>query len=573
MNRFSFSLLLSVCLVIVNTAEATAPVVSNQIADYTAYAGAPARSIDLSTAFSDPDATSAVRMETVLGTMDVILYGQQKPITVANFLNYVNSGRYFKSDPATGQLAPSFIHRSVPGFVIQGGGFLATTDPTDSTHTNAQATQVAVFSPIQNEPGIPNTRGTIAMAKTSDPNSATSQWFINLANNTSLDDPANSGGFTVFGRVAGNGMGIADAIAALPRYNFGAPFGELPLRNYTSPNPVKVSNLISIPGIAQISPLTFSASSNNTTVATVAVSGTRLLVTGKTVGRATITVTATDLDGAAVSQTFTVNVIAAPGRFVNISTRLQVGTGDNVLIGGFIVRGTASKRLVVRGIGPSLAANGISNPLADPILELHNASTTLATNDNWQTAPNQQDVSDIGLAPASASEAAILATVPANSDGIPYTVILRGVNDQTGVGLVEVYDVDNGPGSTILNISTRGRVDLNDNVMIGGFFVGGTESKRILVRGIGPSLTAAGVIGALADPTIDLRDSQGNPIESNNDWQSAPNASDIQASGLAPTNPKESAVLRTLAPGAYTAILRGANNTAGVALVEAYQLP
>src|SRR3954469_8142881 len=159
-----------------------APVVTSQIADFTEYAGAPARSIDLTTAFSDPDVSNAVRMTTVLGNIDIALFGQQKPVTVANFLKYIDEGRYFKIDPTNGQLASSFIHRSISSFVIQGGGFLGTVNPTDPG--NAQPTAVLTLPPIQNEPGISNTRGTIAMAQFgTDPNSATSQWFINLANN------------------------------------------------------------------------------------------------------------------------------------------------------------------------------------------------------------------------------------------------------------------------------------------------------------------------------------------------------------------------------------------------------
>lgn len=559
----------------VSLAQNIPPVVSSQIADFTEYAGAPARSIDLSTNFTDPDASAAIRLTTVLGNIDLILHGAQKPITVANFLNYVDQGRYFKIDPTTGQLASSFIHRSEPGFVIQGGGFLGTVD---SSNTSIQPTAVLTFPAIQNEPGISNRRGTIAMAKLgNDPNSATSQWFINLADNggppNNLDTV--NGGFTVFGRVVGNGMTVVDAIAALPRFNAGSPFDELPLRNYNGTSNVQVANLISLPGIAPISPFTFSATSDNTNVVSVAVSGTKLLVSGHVVGLAHITVTATDLEGASVSQNFTVNVVAAPGRLVNISTRLQVGTVADALIGGFIVRGGSSKRLMVRGIGPSLGSSGLTNLLANPILELHDQSGALiSSNDNWGDAANKQDIIDTGIAPAFAGESAILTDVPSDGNGIAYTAILRGVNNTTGIGLVEVYDLDSGAGSTILNISTRGRVDQGDNVMVGGIILGGSEAKPIVIRAIGPSLANAGVPNSLSDPVLELHNAQGALIDSNDDWQSGPRAADIQASGLAPTDPKESAILNTLAPAAYTAIVRGTGSTpTGVALVEAYQLP
>src|SRR5437763_1570003 len=471
------------------SAQNMPPIVVSQIPDFTEYAGTPARSIDLAPDFSDPDVSDAVRLTTVLGNVDIALFGQQKPITVANFLKYVDQGRYFKLDPTTNQIASSFIHRSMPGFVIQGGGYIGTVDPSPTTNPNkdnAQPTQVLAFAPIQNEPGISNKRGTIAMAKLSgDPNSATSEWFINLADNggspTNLD--TQNGGFTVFGKVVNNSMTAVDSIAALPRFNAGAPFDNLPLRNYTSPNPIKVANLVSIPGIAHISPLTFSAVSDTSNV-TLAVSGTKLLVAGNSVGTAHVTVTATDFDGGTVSQRFTVTVIAAPGRLVQLSTRMQVGTGDNALIGGFIMRGSASKRLAIRGIGPS---SGLVGALADPVLELHDSSGTIATNDNWGDAPNKQEIIDAGVAPASPNESVILTTVPSNTTNAFYTAIVRGTNTTTGLGLVEVYDLDSGPGSTLLNISTRGQVGVDPNALIGGFCMGGADSNEDLVRSLGPA--------------------------------------------------------------------------------------
>jgi cyclophilin family peptidyl-prolyl cis-trans isomerase len=544
--------------------------VTSQIAGFTEYSGAAARSIDLTPAFADTDVSAAIRLTTVLGPIDLALLGQQKPITVTNFLHYVNEGRYFLGN------ALSFVHRSLPGFIIQGGGFLGA-----DSGGSLQITQVLAFPAIQNEPGISNKRGTIAMAQDgTNANSATSQWFINLADNggpphnldirNTLPNNDQVGPYTVFGRVVNNSMTVVDAIAAVPRYNSGAPFDSIPLRNYTAPNPVVTANLVSVPGISQISILTFSAMSNSPAIADATVSGTRLLVAGHQLGSALVTVTATDLDGASVSQNFTVNVIAAPGRPVNVSTRLQVGTGDNALIGGFIMRGPSPKRLVIRGIGPS---TGLSGALADPVLELHNgAGATIASNDNWGDAANKQELIDTGLAPSSPNESAILTTVPSDPNNAFYTAIVRGANNATGIGLVEVYDVDSGPGSTLLNISTRGRVDVDPNALIGGFILGGTESKRILVRAIGPSLAAAGVPNALSDPKLELRDANAALLDSNDDWGSSPNQAEILATGLAPTNAKESAVVRILSAAPYTAIVRGVNNTTGVGSVEVYQL-
>jgi hypothetical protein len=406
-----------------------------------------------------------------------------------------------------------------------------------------------------------------------DPNSATSECFINLADNggppNNLD--TQNGGFTVFGRVVNNGMTVVDAIAALPVYNAGSPFDSIPLRNYANPNPVMVSNLVSIPGLSYISPLTFSVTSNNPAIADATVSGTKLLVAGHQIGSATFTVTATDFDGASVSQNFIVNVVAAPGRLVQLSTRMQVGTGDNVLIGGFIMSGPSPKRLMIRAIGPSTGLNGA---LADPVLELHDSTgAVIASNDNWGDAANRQDIIDTGIAPVSPNESAILTTLPSDPAYVSYTAIVRGANNTTGIGLVEVYDLDSGPGSTLLNIATRGRVDIDPNALIGGFILGGTESKRVLVRAIGPSLAASNVPDPLADPILELHDGNGVLLDSNDDWGSSPNQAEIQASGAAPTNPKESAVLRLLPAGSYTAIVRGVNNTTGIGSVEVYQLP
>jgi cyclophilin family peptidyl-prolyl cis-trans isomerase len=550
------------------SAQNMPPVVTSQIANFTEYAGAPARSIDLTTAFSDPDVSNAVRMTTVLGPIDIALFGQQKPITVSNFLNYIDQGRYFVTNANPQKSGHSFIHRSVPGFVIQGGGYI---DTLDSSATYS----VLAFPAIQNEPAISNKRGTIAMAKLSgDPNSATSQWFINLANNggspSNLD--TQNGGFTVFGKVVDGTLTTVDAIAALPIVNAGgSPFDQLPVRNYTSPNPILYANVVAVPAIEYIATLSFTASSSDTAVADAAISSSRLLVSGKQNGTATITVTATDFDGGTVSQQFTVNVVAAPGRLVQLSTRMQVGTGDNALIGGFIMQGAASKRLAIRGIGPS---SGLNGALTDPVLELHDSAGVIATNDNWGDAANKQEIIDAGVAPSSPNESVILTTVPSSTNNASYTAVVRGANNGAGLGLVEVYDLDSGPGSTLLNISTRGQVGADPNALIAGFFVGGTDSKQVLVRAIGPSLTAFGVPGALADPTLELHDGQGALIVSNDDWMvNNPQKTQIQNSGLAPTNAKESAVLQTLSAGAYTAVVRGANGGTGVGSVEVYQLP
>src|SRR5450432_195296 len=265
-----------------------APVVTAPIGDATLFQNASAEVVPLTDHFNDSD-TSGVRLTTVLGNIDIALYNQRTPITVANFKNYVDSGRYFVTDPTTGQPASLFVHRSVPGFVIQSGGFFSTVNPSDPVHV--LPTQVTTFPAITNEPGISNTRGTIAMAKMATaPNSATSQWYINLADNggppNNLD--TTNGGYTVFGRVLGAGMTLVDEIAALPFYNFGSPFDTLPLRNYTSGLPTP-ANLVTIPAISYVSSLVFTAVSDHPAIATAQISGTNLLVNGKQLGSAEIT--------------------------------------------------------------------------------------------------------------------------------------------------------------------------------------------------------------------------------------------------------------------------------------------
>jgi len=246
----------------------------------------------------------------------------------------------------------------------------------------------------------------------------------------------------------------------------------------------------------------------------------------------------------------------------NISTRLLVGTGDNVLIGGFIVTGTQPKKVILRAIGPSLSLPGA---MADPTLELHDSTQAiLATNDNWQDSPDKQAIIDSTIPPTNDNESAIVMTL----DPGAYTAIVQGAKGGTGVALVEIYDLDQAVDSKLGNISTRGLVQTNDDVMIGGFIVLGTEPASSIIRAIGPSLPLA---ETLADPTLELHDSNGAIISSNDNWKDTQEA-EIEAAGLAPTDDFESAIAATLMPGAYTAVVRGNSNTTGLALVEAYQL-
>ncbi|MDP9097547.1 MAG: hypothetical protein M3N48_00940, partial [Verrucomicrobiota bacterium] len=271
---------------------------------------------------------------------------------------------------------------------------------------------------------------------------------------------------------------------------------------------------------------------------------------------------------------FVLATTAAPfvnpaSQLLNISTRLSVQLGDKAMIGGFILTGKDPKQVMIRGIGPSLTAFGVPGALQNPILELHDSTgAIIATNDDWKTDQNKVELT--GIAPTDNRESAIVTTLPANGAG--YTAIVRGNNNTTGVGLVEVYDLSEIANSKAANISTRGFVDAGDNAMIGGFILGGGGNGKVVVRAIGPTLVNFGVSGSLQDPTLELHDGNGALLVFNDNWQQDSAAAEIQANKLAPNDPRESAVLRSLAPGAYTAIVRGKDNTTGVGLVEVYNV-
>ena len=251
-----------------------------------------------------------------------------------------------------------------------------------------------------------------------------------------------------------------------------------------------------------------------------------------------------------------------PSRLINISGRLQVQTADNVVIAGFIVTGSGPKKVIMRGLGPSLAEAGISGVLPDPILELHQPDGSVITNDNWK-ATQMAEIEATGIAPGDDLESAIVITLMPG----PYTAILRGVNNGTGIGLLELYDLAETSGSEIANVSLRGKVETGDNVMIAGVITAGEQSLPVIVRALGPSL---GVEGPLAEPTLELHDANGLLIASNDNWKATQQA-EIEASGFAPANDAESAIMILLPPGPCTAIVRGKNGQTGVALVEVYQ--
>jgi hypothetical protein len=259
---------------------------------------------------------------------------------------------------------------------------------------------------------------------------------------------------------------------------------------------------------------------------------------------------------------------------LNISTRLRVQTGDNVGIAGFIIRGNASKPVVLRGLGPSLANAGVpaNAVLNDPLIELHGSNGTLImSNDNWKDSPQRSQIEGTIFQPPDDRESVILATLAPAA----YTGIIKGAGETSGIGIIEVYDNNQAADSDLANISTRGIVSSENDVMIGGFTLGGNNTPtRIAVRALGPSLANSGLSNVLADPVLELHNANGTIMVSNDDWQSdSASAAQLTANGLALPNSKESGIFTSLAPpGQFTAVVTGKNGAAGLGLVEIYNL-
>ncbi len=285
-----------------------------------------------------------------------------------------------------------------------------------------------------------------------------------------------------------------------------------------------------------------------------------------------VTPTATSTATATVPPTPSPTATPSPpaAQPLNISTRLRVEAGERVMIGGFIITGSAPKKVAIRGVGPSLGNLGLSDLLSDPTLELRGSDgALLAQNDNWQDDPEQAgQLTAFGLALQNPAESGMVATAKPGA----YTALMAGKNQTSGIGLVEIYDVDPASASQLANISTRGFVQTGDNVMIGGFILGQSSgSANVVVRGIGPSLSQAGLNNVLADPTLELRDSNGALLIANDNWQDNPtSAAQLAARGFALPNPLESGIFVSLPPGAFTAILAGKNGGVGLGLVEIY---
>lgn len=285
---------------------------------------------------------------------------------------------------------------------------------------------------------------------------------------------------------------------------------------------------------------------------------TRLLITGSLV---VVALRAMDIASAQEIKPF--------AQLLNISARLHTGTGDNVLIGGFVLSGTVSKKVLVRVLGPSLGGSGVTGSLSDPMVELHNGTgAIIASNDNWKDT-QQSQIAATGLAPSDDHESAILISLAPGA----YTAIAHGVSNTSGVVLLEIYDLDQSVDARLGNVSARGFVDLGDNILIGGAIIGGGNGgvNVVVARALGPSLAASGVQNAMQDPVLELHNQQGTLLATNDNWKDG-NQQAISDNGFAPSNDHEAAIFAVLPPGAYTAVVFGKNKTTGVALVEFYNL-
>jgi hypothetical protein len=264
----------------------------------------------------------------------------------------------------------------------------------------------------------------------------------------------------------------------------------------------------------------------------------------------------------------------APAQALNISTRARVGTGDGVTIGGFIISGNAHKPVVLRGLGPSLAGAGVpsNEVLLDPILKLHGPNGSLMTqNDNWRDDPMAPFlIEGTPYQPTDNRESVIVSMLPPGA----YTAVVTGTGQTSGIGLMEIYDNNHAVDSELANMSTRGFVQSENGVMIGGFILGRNPGNiRVAVRGIGPSLSQFGLGNVLADPVLELYDGNGTILVSNDNWQDNPaSAAELAVHGLALQHPNESGIFASLPPGALTAILSGKNAGSGIGLVEIYNV-
>jgi cyclophilin family peptidyl-prolyl cis-trans isomerase len=657
-------------------AQSTTPVAGEPVPPQAIDAGGTPATIDLRNHFSLPGISGQiVQFDTIAGRINVELRSDVAPRHAANFLAYVQANAY----------AGSFFHRAAAldgagVSIIQGGGYRA---------IGGNVTEIPKLTPVALEYNLPNARGTLAAARSTDINSATSEWYFNVRDNSTILNQSNGGGYTVFGRVIGNGMTVVDAIAALPRANAGSPFNEIPVRNYSGGN-IGTANLVFVNSVASAtifptgggaSVISFSATSSNPTVVAASVTGSNLTLTPASGGSATITVTATDSNGSTALQNFLVTVsgasstrpptivtqpqpqirlasgtsstvvftiaasaspaptyqwrrndvdvtgqrsptyvltnasdaqagkftcvvtnsegsitsdpavlsfapVAAPdrGRLSNLSIRTNAGTDARTLIVGFSLGGAGtagSTPLLVRAVGPSLQAFGLTGFLPDPIATMFRGGATAAVNDNWSGTQNVIDrAAQVGAFPfpnAASLDSALVVSPAAGS----YTVQVTESANRTGIALAEIYDAVPRAAFTeatprLVNVSARTEVGSDSDILIAGFYIGGNTARTVLIRAIGPTLALFGVTDTLANPKLQLF-SGTTLVAENDNWGGDPGltsvADAVGAFRLPNATSGDAVFLATLPPGSYTAQVSGVGGGTGVALVEIYEVP
>ena len=491
---------------------------------------------------------------------------------VNQFFNYqitaTSSPTSFNATGLPGGLSVNASSGSIAGSPTASGDFMVTLFATNSVGTGSRALMLSISPPAPTLSGplsVTGAQGQPFSFQITASGNPTSYGATNIPAGLSIN--------TATGLISGTPTTPGDFFLSISATNaFGSDSRSLQIRITLPPptinSPASASGTQGEPFSFQVtaseSPTSFSATglpsglSINTT--TGLISGTPAVA-----GNVSVTLSATNSFGTG-TQTLSL-AIAQAARFANISTRSTVGTGDNVLIGGFIIVGNAPKKVIVRAIGPSLSVNGAPLPgrLGNPELELFQNGASLAINDDWRQTQEQEIIAST-VPPGSDQESAIIITLAPGS----YTVIVRGKTNGTGVALVEVYDLEPGADSTLANISTRGVVASGDQ-LIGGIIITGTGTQKTLIRALGPSLGTAGVAQALADPALEIFNSNGTSVALNNNWMDS-QAADVQATGIPPSDARESAIVTTFQPGAFTAIVRGNDGRSGVALVEFYIL-
>lgn len=428
------------------------------------------------------------------------------------------------------------------------------------------------YTPDNGDPGVMNATWSAVWAESFNADSASPDWVV-----TTVEQNVHQGPICIAAGCSGTNRFAGDFISSIIDSSGAAHLTWMAQANGTGATSIHYTRVQARTPSGYVAP---SCSATPTPTATATATATPTATPAATpTATATPTPSPTPTPTPSVSPTATPTPSVSPSptptpsptsvQLVNISGRSFADGGDHIPIGGFIVQGPGLKRVLVRGLGPSLRANGqpLAGTLADPVLELRDQKGGNVTNDNWRTS-QEKEIESTGLAPEDDRESAIVIYLPAGN----YTAALRGANNTTGIGLIEIYDLQSFNGTQLGNLSVRADVFTGDNVLIDGVIVRGTNPQRVLFRGIGPELRDRGVADALLDPLLELHDANGALLATNDNWREADNAAEVEATGIAPTDDREPAILMKLGAGNYTSVLRGVNSTTGIALAEAYKL-